>query len=197
MRNSRKKIHSTSNFFFIIALTLVGILTSCSESKEISRYDNWQERNETFIDSLATVMENGSDASLKKLVPITSDSRYPIYYKATESGPTTDDDNIAIQPPYYTSQVSVFYRGTLINKDYFDGNFFNADPNTKFDTPTNFKVKDLISGWTEVLQQMVPGDRWTIYIPYQLAYGERGSSAKIPGYSTLVFDLKLVEITEY
>lgn len=197
MRNSKKRIHSTSNFFLIIALALVGVLTSCNESKEVSEYDNWQERNETFIDSLATIVENGSDASLKKLVPISSDIRYPIYYKVKESGPTTDSDNIAIHAPYYTSQVSVYYRGTLINNEYFDGNFFNTDPDPKFDTPNNFTVQSLISGWTEVLQQMVPGDRWTIYVPYQLAYGETGSSTTIPGYSTLIFDIKLVEVTEY
>lgn len=197
MRNFNKKLQSASNLFFAIALVLVGILSSCSENKEVSKYDNWKERNESFIDSLATIVENGTDISIKKLVPISSDTRYSVYYKVKESGVTTDEDGAAIVSPYYTSKVSVFYYGTLINGDYFDGNFFNTDPNIKFETPANFYVYKLINGWAEVLQQMVPGDRWTIYIPHQLAYGTSGSSTTIPGYSTLIFDLKLVEVTDY
>jgi len=196
MLNIKKKIQPTLKFFFIVALTIVGILTSCSESKETSKYDNWQEKNETFIDSLATVVENGTDSSLKKLVPISSDNRYFVYYKVKESGPTTDNEGKAIQSPFYTSKVSVFYRGTLINNEFFDGNFSGTNPNTDFEIPMTFDVYKLVNGWTEVLQHMVPGDRWTIYIPYQLGYGKSGSN-KIPGYSTLIFDIKLVGITEY
>ena len=57
-----------------------------------------------------------------------------------------------------------------------------------------WKVNELIEGWTTVLMQMVEGDRWEIHIPYGLGYGIYGQS-DIPGYSALVFDMQLVDIS--
>ena len=66
---------------------------------------------------------------------------------------------------------------------------------TKFDSgTTSFAPNQVIKGWTEAMQMMVEGDKWKLYIPYDLAYGERGSPPKIPPYSTLVFEIEIHKV---
>ena len=56
-------------------------------------------------------------------------------------------------------------------------------------SPTTFAPNQVIKGWTEAMQMMVEGDKWEMYIPSELGYGERGSPPKIPGGSVLVFQM--------
>ena len=51
-----------------------------------------------------------------------------------------------------------------------------------------------IAGWVEALQLMKEGDKWQLYIPYNLAYGDRGAGAQIPPFATLIFDVELVKV---
>lgn len=89
--------------------------------------------------------------------------------------------------PTENDKVKVNYKGTLIN-----GNIFDASEN--HGGPAEFGVSDVIAGWTEALQLMPVGSKWKIYIPYNLAYGERGSGGTIPPYSALIFEVELLEI---
>ena len=83
--------------------------------------------------------------------------------------------------------VTVYYTGTLINGQVFDG--------TEPGMPARFKANSLISGWTEALSLMRVGDHWQVVIPAALAYGERGTpDGTIPPNQTLVFDLELVKV---
>ena len=103
--------------------------------------------------------------------------------------------------------MSTFYYGTLINGDRFDGNFtgYSAidtqtlDPEVRkpldTDSPTEFGVSQVISGWTAALQLMRTGERWMMYIPYNCAYGT-SDSGSIRGYSALTFDVELVAVTQ-
>ncbi len=59
---------------------------------------------------------------------------------------------------------------------------------------TKFAPNQVIKGWTEAMQYMTEGDKWKLYIPYDLAYGERGSPPKIPGYSVLVFEIEIHKV---
>jgi len=89
--------------------------------------------------------------------------------------------------PVATDRVTVHYTGTLI-----DGTVF--DSSVKRGQPATFSVGGVIRGWTEALQLMKEGDKWMLYIPYELAYGERGSGSQIPPFSTLVFEVELIKV---
>ena len=89
--------------------------------------------------------------------------------------------------PTASSKVKVHYEGRLINGDIFDSSY-------KRGNPTEFGVNQVIPGWTEGLQLMKPGSKYTFFIPSNLAYGERGAGAKITPHSTLIFDVELLEI---
>jgi len=60
--------------------------------------------------------------------------------------------------------------------------------------PTNFAPNQVIKAWTEAMQIMVEGEKWELYIPSDLAYGDRGSPPKIPGDSAMVFTIEMIEI---
>jgi len=81
--------------------------------------------------------------------------------------------------------VTANYRGTLIDGTEFDSSSKNGQPLVR---PANM----LIKGWTEALQLMKPGAKWQLFIPPDLAYGERGSGAQIGPNATLIFEMELV-----
>ncbi len=89
--------------------------------------------------------------------------------------------------PTATSKVKTHYHGTLI-----DGTVFDSSVNRG--QPIDFPVNGVIAGWTEALQLMPVGSKYRLYIPYNLAYGERGAGASIKPYSALIFDVELIDI---
>ena len=89
--------------------------------------------------------------------------------------------------PAADSTVRVHYHGTLIDGSVFDSSY-------KRGQPAEFPVNGVIRGWTEALQLMPVGAKWKLYIPYDLAYGEQGAGGAIAPYSTLVFDVELLDI---
>ncbi|MCR5820295.1 MAG: FKBP-type peptidyl-prolyl cis-trans isomerase [Bacteroidaceae bacterium] len=90
--------------------------------------------------------------------------------------------------PKETDKVKVNYEGKLINGTMFDSSYQRGKP-------AEFLVNGVIKGWIEALTMMPVGSKWELYIPYNLAYGERGNS-NIPGYSTLIFTVELIEIVK-
>jgi FKBP-type peptidyl-prolyl cis-trans isomerase len=89
--------------------------------------------------------------------------------------------------PKATDKVTVHYRGTLIDGTEFDSSYKRGQPAT-------FPLNRVIRGWTEALQLMKEGARWMLYIPSNLAYGERGAGANIGGNATLIFEVELLSI---
>ncbi|WP_249961042.1 FKBP-type peptidyl-prolyl cis-trans isomerase [Histophilus somni] len=89
--------------------------------------------------------------------------------------------------PTRQDQVRVHYTGTLI-----DGTVF--DSSVKRGQPAEFPVSGVIAGWIEALSMMPVGSKWKLTIPHHLAYGERGAGASIPPFSTLVFEVELLDI---
>lgn len=91
--------------------------------------------------------------------------------------------------PSATDRVRVHYHGTLIDGTVFDSSVDRGEPAV-------FNVNRVIPGWTEALQLMPVGSKWKIYIPADLAYGERGAGGDIGPNSTLIFEVELLEIVK-
>lgn len=89
--------------------------------------------------------------------------------------------------PTIDSSCSVHYHGTLIDGTIFDSSVDRG-------RPSSFAPQQVIKGWTEALQFMVEGDKLELYIPSELAYGDRGSGRHIKGGATLIFTVELLEI---
>ena len=91
--------------------------------------------------------------------------------------------------PKATDTVTVNYMGSLINGTEFDSSYRRGQP-------ASFKVNGVIRGWTEALQLMQEGAKWQLFIPSDLAYGERGAGRDIGPYSTLIFEVELISIED-
>ena len=89
--------------------------------------------------------------------------------------------------PKATDTVRCHYEGRLLDGSVFDSSYKRGEP-------ADFGLKQVITGWTEGVQLMKEGAKYRFYIPYLLGYGERGAGASIPPYSTLIFDVELIEI---
>jgi len=102
-----------------------------------------------------------------------------LQYKVIKAG--------AGKKPKLTDKVKTHYRGTLINGTEFDSSYRRGEPVT-------FPVKGVIPGWTEALQLMEEGAKWQLFIPSNLAYGERGAGGTIGPNATLIFEVELISI---
>ncbi len=91
--------------------------------------------------------------------------------------------------PKLNDYVTTHYRGTLIDGTEFDSSYKRGQPAT-------FQVSGVIPGWTEALQLMETGAKWQLFIPPNLAYGERGSGGVIGPNATLIFEIELISIQE-
>ncbi|MCW8930365.1 MAG: FKBP-type peptidyl-prolyl cis-trans isomerase [Gammaproteobacteria bacterium] len=89
--------------------------------------------------------------------------------------------------PKATDKVTTHYRGRLINGTEFDSSYSRNEP-------TSFPVNGVIPGWTEALQLMKVGDKWELYIPSNLAYGNRAVGNHITPNSTLIFEIELLKV---
>jgi FKBP-type peptidyl-prolyl cis-trans isomerase FklB len=91
--------------------------------------------------------------------------------------------------PKLSDEVTVHYRGTLIDGTEFDSSYRRGKPE-------NLPVNGVIPGWTEALQLMQVGAKWQLFVPPSLAYGERGAGRDIGPNATLIFEIELISIQE-
>ncbi|MGH7994534.1 MAG: FKBP-type peptidyl-prolyl cis-trans isomerase, partial [Limisphaerales bacterium] len=91
------------------------------------------------------------------------------------------------ESPKLTDTVKVHYQGTLTDGTIFDSSIQRGQP-------VSFPVNRVIPGWTEALQLMKVGDKWQLFIPAKLAYGDQSPTAAIPPNSVLIFEVELLGI---
>jgi len=89
--------------------------------------------------------------------------------------------------PTEKDMVTTHYEGRTIDGKVFDSSFQRGEP-------ASFPVNGVIKGWTEALQLMSVGDKYELFVPSELAYGEQGAGADIPPYSTLIFEVELLKV---
>src|SRR5690606_12317217 len=123
-------------------------------------------------ENIAFLAENKKNADVK-VTPT------GLQYKVLQSG--------GGRSPGSEDSVTVHYKGRLIDGRVFD----ESAP----DNPITFTAGEVIPGWTEALLLMHEGDKWEIYLPYPLAYGERGAGVEIPPFATLIFEIELLKVT--
>ena len=193
-----------------------GLFTSCTENDDtVEEYANWQSKNETYWDNLYTTTQQkikGGDTSWKIILNYTFQNQK----QTTGSALTYRPENYIIAhveqagtgttSPLYSDSVSMHYMGRLIpSTTYTSGLIFDKSwSSNQFYAATSRPVHSyigltydaegkptsLVDGFTTALMSMHRGDHWTVYIPYQLGYGEKNSGV-VPAYSTLIFDLRL------
>ena len=212
-----KNIKTLIGIFCLGGMMLsAGLFTSCTENDDtVEEYANWQSKNKTYWDNLYTTTQQkikGGDTSWKIILNYTFQNQK----QTTGSALTYRPENYIIAhveqagtgttSPLYSDSVSMHYMGRLIpSTTYTSGLIFDKSwSSNQFNAATSRPVHSyigltydakgkptsLVDGFTTALMSMHCGDHWTVYIPYQLGYGEK-SSGVVPAYSTLIFDLRL------
>lgn len=147
--------------------------TSISEEQALAII----ERQTAYIRQRDSI-DNADFLSKNKREPGVITSKSGLQYKILKEGTGAT--------PSDTSQVEVNYEGRLIDGTVFDSSYKRGQSAT-------FGCNQVIKGWTEALTMMKEGDVWELYIPYNLAYGERGNQS-IPPYATLIFKVELIKV---
>lgn len=158
-----------SNLPFAVSQEQIGeafrILNDKLAAEEATRAEKMQKEGSAFLTSNA----------MRSEIKVTeSGLQYEVLTEGTGNKPGSTD------------KVRVHYHGTFTDGKVFDSSVQRGQP-------AEFPVNGVIAGWVEALQLMPEGSKWKLYIPYNLAYGERGAGS-IPPYSTLVFEVELLNI---
>lgn len=179
------------------ALITSCLFSACDETSEVNEYADWRNRNQRFVDSIAAVAEENADGNWRiyksyTLPPdnpndltVVKDVNNYVYCHIEENGTGTTS-------PIYTDSIRASYRVWLINDVLIDQSF-RGEFNSAISVPSKFAMSSTIIGWATALQQMRTGDSWTIYIPYELGYGEK-QSGDVPGYSALKYWVNLAGV---
>lgn len=153
-----------------------------------------QQAINSLFESLAGVREANEK---KKFGPAIAEGEAFLAQNKTKAGVKTTASGLQYEvltegtgvQPKTTDQVTVHYKGMLLNGKEFDSSY-------KRGQPTSFGLNQVIPGWTEGVALMKEGGKYRFYIPYQLAYGARGAGQDIPPYSTLIFEVELIKVGE-
>lgn len=184
-------------------LIAVVLFASCGENDDKEEeFPDWQNTNTAYFNNLFATTKHAIESGDKSWKLFKSWS-IPDDNEKFTSAP---EDYIAVKVletgtgsgcPLFTDNVWVHYQGHLLpSKSYasgyvFDQSFYGSfNENTA--VPAKFVVSEMVPGFATALQKMHIGDRWQVYIPYQLGYGNKIANEVIPAFSTLIFDIKLV-----
>lgn len=172
-------------FYAAMVMGAVAMFAACSgKSKEAaadSDSTNVEVEEVVVTDSLADLFRNPENQS-----DVATDSTYA----KTPSGLKylVEKEGTGVKPGP-TDNVTVHYTGRLLDGSVFDSSVQRGEPAT-------FPLNGVIAGWTEGLQLMKEGSKYTFYIPSDLAYGSRGAGRDIPPYADLIFEVELIKVGE-
>lgn len=167
-------MQSNKSMKHILILTLaLGLLTGCGKEEATVAEKTADATPDTKV---ATGGDFLAENAKKEGVKTTASG---LQYKVIKSGTGAT--------PKLTDGVKVHYHGTLTNGTVFDSSVERGEP-------ISFPVSGVIAGWTEALQLMKVGDKWKLFIPAKLAYGEQSPSPQIPPNSILLFEVELLGI---
>lgn len=152
--------------------TILDKMRSDSQQRQLAKV------NKQKADNLAAAKKFLEENKTKEGITTTASG---LQYKVIKSG------DAAGKSPAKEDMVKVNYRGTLVDGTEFDSS-------EKHGGPAEFGVGQVIKGWTEALQLMKPGDKWQLFIPPDIAYGERGTGSDIQPNSALIFEVELLEV---
>ena len=156
----------------VISLLSAFFLNSCSSLKNKSAVEEKKIETKNLTSGERFLIEKSKE---KDVVTLPSGLRYKVITAGIGAKPLA------------TNTIKAHYHGTLINGTVFDSSVDRGQP---FTAPVN----RLIKGWIEALQLMQVGAKWELYVPSNLAYGERGSGSLIKANETLIFEIELLEI---
>lgn len=146
--------------------TAGNILNNYFQNLHVSQASKTRETGEAFLE------ENKTKEGVKTLE---SGLQYKVLTEGHGAKPDSDDE------------VTVHYTGKTVDGKVFDSSVERGEPVT-------FAVNQVIPGWQEALPMMSEGSKWEIYVPSDLAYGERGAGQVIPPNSTLIFEIELLKV---
>ena len=192
IKTFKERLKVSVKWFLPLFLFTFLPLLSCSESEDevTNEYANWQSRNEAFIADIAKRCHRVKTYTKDQLEE--GNAADYVYYEVLEQGDGGDS-------PYYSDTVRISYRGYLIpTTSYPEGFVFDQTYTGQFSWQTTGVSTSLttgfVDGFTTILQHMHRGDRWRVYIPYQLGYNTTKKD-NIPVYSTLIYDIALIDFT--
>lgn len=197
--------------FLLVAVTFVLSFSSClNTDNPYDQYNAWYLQNENYFSSKVKAYQDSVDRFPNEFVVDSIPQNQGggvILYKYIAKGEGKDN-------PYFNSKVKTYYTGKRLKDGSdayadmitFDTTFkivnqpgsnpavpLTYDEMKIYNSPATFEVKGLTKGWSYLMQQLVVGDRVRVTIPWYLAYGAN-TSGPIPPFSTLMFDVELIEI---
>lgn len=149
------------------------LMSFSQKAQQLAMANQQQEAEENLATGEAFLAEN---AKKEGVIVLDSGLQYKVVSAGGEGG----------SKPALSDRVVVHYAGRLIDGTEFDSSYHRGEP-------AQFGVGQVIQGWTEALQLMQKGDKWQLYIPAELAYGDT-SNGRIPANSVLIFDVELLDI---
>lgn len=195
-----------SKYLYLLIFVCL-LLVSCTETTDSDEFNNWQAKNESYFVALYlktdSIIKNGSK-KWKILRKWSLAANYETKMEDHIVVEVLNENNLGTQP-IYTDSVKVHLRGNLISFDNnTEGTRFISSYRDELDLSTAIPMSisangtifnRQIDGLCTALQYMHVGDRWKLYIPYQLGYGDHSSkNPLVPSYSTLIMDVNLVSI---
>ena len=169
----------------MLSLSLFGLMASCSENKE---------SDEKSSSTTITKAEDRTDLISEEDKKMKEEGISFLNSKETSEGVAKTESGLLYEvitegegeKPVASNTVKVHYTGSFIDGKVFDSSVERGEP-------IEFPLTQVIAGWTEGLQLMSVGSKYKFYIPYNLAYGDKGYPGAIPPYSTLIFEVELLD----